>query len=259
MSTLQAIQQQMLQAVLTPQSSAPAGIRDDAAADALSRLAIYQHGYRIRLRDALKNEFDGLRCMAGRGFEALLDAYVAAHPSPHYNIRWYGAGLAGFLENERSGKPQLADVARLDWAISTAFDAADEPSIDIAQLATVPPEAWANLRLLPQANLQLVRCTCNTDAFRRAADRGGARPRLRRLANPRRVLVWRHAMSVHYRRLDEDEHQVLTAAQRGEAFAALCAMLAERQGEGAAMGRMVSLLQTWVASGLLRGLELQPM
>ena len=255
MSTLQAIQQQMLQAVLTTKSSAMPAIRGDAIADAPSRLAVYQHGYRIRLRDALKSEFDGLCCMAGQGSDALLDAYVTVHPSPYYNIRWYGAGLAGFLDSTRRDKPQLAEMARLDWAISTAFDAADEPSIDMTELATVPPEAWANLRLLSQANLQLLSCTCNVDAFRRAADRGAERPHLRRFVTPHFILVWRHAMSVHYRRLDADEHQVLAAAQRGEPFAALCAMLADRRGETAAMSRMVTLLQGWVGAGLLRGLE----
>lgn len=252
MSTLQAIQQQMQQSVLAAKSSPLPSVHSDAIADAHSRLAVYQHGYRIRLRDALKNEFAGLRSMASRSFDAFLDAYVETHPSAHYNIRWYGASLASFLEDARRGKPQLAEMARLDWAISTAFDAADEPSIGMAMLAAIPPEAWASLRLAPQANLQVLSCGYNVDAFRRAADQGTKRPHLRRHAKPRRMLVWRHAMSVHYRWLDEDEWQVLTAAQRGEPFATLCAILAERHGETAAMSRMVGLLQAWVEAGLLR-------
>ena len=254
MSTLQAIQQQMQQAVLAARSSPLHSVRSDAIADAHSRLAIYQHGYRIRLRDALKNEFAGLSSMVSRGFDALLDTYVETHPSNHYNIRWYGTGLASFLEDKRHDKPQLAEMARLDWAISTAFDATDEPSIDMAQLATIPPEAWATLQLVPQANLKMLPCLYNVDAFRRAADHGTTRPHLRRYAKPRRILVWRHAMSVHYRRLEEDDWQVLTAAQRGESFATLCTILAERYGETAAMSRMVALLQAWVGAGLLRGL-----
>ncbi|GLQ93981.1 DNA-binding domain-containing protein [Dyella acidisoli] len=254
MSTLQAIQQQMQQAVLTAQTSPLSSVRSDAIADVHSRLAVYQHGYRIRLRDALKNEFVGLSSMVSRGFDALLDTYVETHPSNHFNIRWYGTGLAGFLENKRHDKPQLAEMARLDWAISTAFDATDEPSIDITQLATIPPEAWATLQLVPQGNLQVLSCAYNVDTFRRAADHGTTRPHLRRYAKPRRILVWRHAMSIHYRRLEEDESQVLTAVQRGESFATLCAILAEYHGETAAMSRMVALLQAWVGAGLLRDL-----
>jgi hypothetical protein len=254
MNTLQAIQQQMLEAVLAAKTAALPPIRGDAIADAHSRLAVYQHGYRIRLRDALKNEFAGLQCMAGRRFDALLDAYVETHPSGHYNIRWYGAGLANFLGGAHSDRPQLSEMAKLDWTISIAFDAADEPSLGMAELASIPPDAWAGLRLLPQANLHTLDCTYNVDAFRRAADRGEARPHLRRYTRPRRLLVWRQAMSVHYRRLDEDEWQVLAAARRGEAFATLCAILAERHGETAGMGRMVTLLQAWAGAGLLRGM-----
>ena len=150
MSTLQAIQQQMLEAVLAAKTAPLPPIRSDAIADAHSRLTIYQHGYRIRLRDALKNEFAGLQCLAGRSFDALLDTYVETHPSGHYNIRWYGAGLANFLQGAHSDRPQLSEMARLDWAISTVFDATDEASLGMAELASIPPDAWTGLRLLPQ-------------------------------------------------------------------------------------------------------------
>lgn len=255
MSALQAIQQQMLQAVMATKTSAQLPVQSDGIADARRRMAVYQHAYRVRLRDALKNEFAGLGCMAARHVDGLLDAYVDAHPSAHYNIRWHGAGLAAHLHATCHDRPQLADMARLDWAISTAFDALDEPSIGVAELAAIPPAAWAQLGLVPQANLQILDVACNVDAFRRAADQAAPRPRLRRYAQPRRMLVWRHAMSVHYRRLDEDEWTVLTAARRGESFAALCSALAARHDPATAMHRMVALLQTWAGAGLLRELS----
>jgi hypothetical protein len=254
MSALRALQQQMLQAVLVPKPSSLDVIRGDAIADTHSRLAVYRHGYRMRLRDGLKNEFPALRSMAGRAFDGLLDAFIDAHPSTHYNIRWHGAGVTGFLEQARGDKPQWAEAARLDWALSTAFDATDESSIGMEQLAAVEPASWASLQLIPQTQLQSLTCAYNVEAFRRAADRGGARPHLRRHAAPRRILVWRHATTVHYRRLPEDEWQVLDAARQGEPFAALCAILAGHHGETAAMARMVALLQGWAGAGLLRGL-----
>jgi len=254
-SSLQAIQQQMLQAVLAEKSRPPQMVRDDAIADASSRLEVYRHGYRIRLRDALKVEFAGLQCMAGARFESLLDKYVAAHPSEHYNIRWHGSGLPGFLAYAHPWreKPQLAEMAKLDWAMSTAFDAADESHIGVADLAAVPPASWAGLRLTLQHNLQVLACVYNTDAFRRAADRNGRRPHLRRYAQPRQLLVWRLGTGVHYRRLDDDEWQVLGAAIQGETFASLCASLAGHHGEAAAMARMVALLTRWLGAGLIHG------
>ncbi|RDS83272.1 DNA-binding domain-containing protein [Dyella psychrodurans] len=258
MSTLQTIQQQMLQAVLAERTLPPHIVLGDDIADASSRLDVYRHGYRIRLRDALKVEFAGLQCMAGSRFEGMLDKYVEAHPSEHYNIRWYGSGLAGFLEYAHPWreKPQLANMAKMDWAISTAFDAADESSMGVADLSAVPPESWAGLRLTLQNNLQVLECAYNTDAFRRATDNGSKRPHLRRFAQPRQVLVWRRATTVHYRRLDDDEWLVLGASIQGETFASLCARLAACHGESAAMPRMVTVLKRWLEAGLIRGWDL---
>lgn len=257
MSTLQAIQQQMLQAVIVERTLPIQTIRSDGIADAESRLDVYRQGYRIRLRDALKNEFTGLQCMTGQRFDSLLDKYVDAHPSEHYNIRWYGSGLAAFLDYARPwrDKPHMAEMARLDWAISTAFDAADEPSLGIAELSAIPPDAWANLHLSLQENLQFLACMHNTDAFRRAADAGAKRPRLHLFTRAHQVMVWRKAMTVHYRQLDDDEWQVLGAAMRGMPFAALCETLAQYHDESAAMPRMVTLLQGWLEAGLIRGLS----
>jgi hypothetical protein len=255
MSSLQALQQQILQAVLAENASPLAAIRDDDIADAESRLSIYRNGYRIRLHDALKPEFVGLQCLAGKSFDTLLNKYVAAHPSGHYNIRWYGSGLAAFLDYAMPwrSKPQLAEMARVDWAISTAFDAADESCKSIADLSEVPADVWAGLQLVLQGNLQIITCHYNADAFRRAADRAAPRPRLRAYAEPRQMLVWRKATTVHYRVLEEDEWQVLGAAIRGESFASLCGHLAQFHGEETAMARMVSLLQGWLESGLIHG------
>jgi hypothetical protein len=258
MTSLQVIQQQMLQAVLAERTHLPSSVRGDVIADADSRLAVYRHGYRIRLRDTLKNEFVGLHGMAGQRFDRMLDKYVAAHPSEHYNIRWYGAGLAAFLAYARPWRdqPQWAEMARLDWAISTAFDAEDEPCIGMAELSSVPAEGWPGLQLSLQQNLHVLTGQYNTDAFRRAADRSDRRPRLRRFEQARQTLVWRKAMTVHYRVLDEDEWQTLSAVMLGEAFAALCERLAHIHGESGAMPRMVTLLQCWLEAGLIRGWNL---
>lgn len=255
MTPLQILQQQMLQAVLAENAPVPPIIRDHGIADARSRLAVYRHGYRVRLRDALRAEFTGLRSMAGRRFEAMLDKYIRAHPSEHYNIRWYGAGLAAFLgyAHPWRDQPQLADMARLDWAISVAFDAVDEASASVADLSATPPEAWPALQLSLQQNLHVLDCRCNADAFRRAADHDQPRPHLSRFERTRQILVWRKDTTVHYRRLDEDEWHVLGIAIRGEPFAALCAGLAAYHGEATAMPRMVAILQGWLSAGLVRG------
>jgi Uncharacterized protein conserved in bacteria (DUF2063). len=257
MNQLRELQQRMLQAVLADKSPPLRELRDDARADAATRLAIYRNGYRIRLRNALATEFPGLGVMLGRRFDGLLNRYVEAHPSGHYNIRWHGAGVAAFLEYGLPwrDRPALADMARLDWAISTCFDAADEPVLTAADLAVVAADAWVNLRLLPQNHLQILSTHHNIEDFRRAADRNDKRPRLRRHDEPRHLLVWRQSLAVRYRAIEMDELSALNGAIRGERFAVLCELAAEHHGPADALPRMAGFLHQWLVDGLIsRGL-----
>jgi len=257
MNDLRAMQVQLASAMLVGASPLAGSLHGDDKADEASRLAIYQHGYRIRLREALATEFPGLALLVGRKFPRLLDDYVAAHPSTHFNIRWHGDGLATFLAHASPwcDRPELAEMAQLDWAISSAFDAADHVTVSTGDLAGIAPDAWATLRLHPLPHAKLLRVTCNVDAFRRAADRGQPRPALRRWRRPRHLLVWRPALDVHYRQVATGELPALLGALNGESFAHLCERLSERHGM-AALPRMAALLAQWLDEGLIGRLAL---
>lgn len=253
MSGLRTMQRQLADA-LRSQSLPPVPLlRGDGVADAASRLAVYHHGYRIRLVEALRTEFPGLSLLAGHRFDGLLDEYVMAQPSTHFNIRWHGEGLAAFLASEPAWRehPALVEMAQLDWAISTSFDAADHAILRAAELAHVPPDTWATLRLHPLPHARLLRVTHNVDAFRRTADRDGPRPLLRRLCQPRYLLVWRPSLEVRYRTVTLSELPALQAAMDGETFATSCERLAKRQGIRSALPRMAALLGQWLDEGLI--------
>jgi len=257
MSDLRALQTELAQAMLSARLSAPAPLEGDALADARSRLSIYHRGYRLRLRDALATEFPGLALMMGRHFLPMLDAYVAAHPSSHYNIRWHGADLATFLAQTIPWRqrPAWAEMAMLDWAISTAFDAADETGVTAADLSVVPPEVWAGLHLYPLKHMRLLSVTCNAVVFRRAADQGDERPRLRQLQRPGYIVVWRPSLDVRYRPVALDELSVLRGMADGESFSQLCEQLAAQTGAGHAAQRMVDTLLRWLGEGLVGRIE----
>ena len=255
---LASLQLRLQQAVMASTPASPAELVGDARADARSRLAIYRHGYRARLREALSGEFPGLAHLAGRRFSALIDRYIDACPSEHYNLRWYGAGLAAFLSYALPwrDRPALAEAAALDWAISTCFDAADEPVVDVASLAGINPERWGLLRLHPVRHLQWLAIATNVNAFRAAADGGRRRPHLRRYAGPRQLIVWREGITVRYSVLDPDEHALLATAARGATFGALCDIAASRWLGNEAVPRLYALLRGWVDAGLIGSLSL---
>lgn len=257
MSALHALQCELANAMRHPAQPVPDALCGDALADRTQRLAIYRHGYRLRLRDALATEFPGLALLAGRRFTQLLDDYIAAYPSTHFNIRWHGRDMAHFLAHAAPWRerPDWAEMAALDWAISTAFDAADESPLDATALAGIDAHAWATMRLVPLSNARLVSGACPIDGFRRAADRHLPRPRLRRGARPRQVLVWRPDTEVRYRLVDSREQLALTALWQGEPVSQVCERLAARHGPGQALPRLAALLQRWLADGLIGRLE----
>lgn len=229
--------------------------RDDAG----ERLGIYAHAYRERLRGVLREEFIGLRALAGSdGFDALMDGYIDAHPSRHPNIRWFGANMADWLVDapHAGPRPEYAAMARLDWALSTAFDAASTQSIGAGELAALTASQWPSLRLRVGDNVQRLPLEWNVDEFRLAIDSGSEPPPVPRSA-PRVVAVWRKDFSVRHRRLDEDEAALLDAATRGSSFGELCELLCGWHAVDAVAPRAVHLLQRWIAAGWIGGMEVQ--
>ena len=88
----------------------------------------------------------------GDFFAAMAAAYVEHEPPASSILMLYGAGLAGFIAGfePAANLPYLADVAWLEWLIHEAANAADAASIGSAELAAVPIESVANLRLRPR-------------------------------------------------------------------------------------------------------------
>ena len=70
------------------------------------------------------------------------DVHLAVHPPQHFSLRYAGARLPEFLRVRRSGRPLRsrwpwgADLARLEWALGEAFDAADSPTAGAKNLGT---------------------------------------------------------------------------------------------------------------------------
>ena len=74
-------------------------------------------------------------------------AYIAAHPSRHPSVRWFGEDLADFLGRTPpySRTPAAAEMARFEWALGEAFDSPDVAPVTAEALMALPPEAWETL------------------------------------------------------------------------------------------------------------------
>ncbi len=256
--------------VVAQQRQLAAAIRDgiDAAGllagDFAIGLAVYRHAYRARLAEALADNHTVLaRALGDEAFDALAQAYIAAHPSRHPSIRWFGHRLADFMA-EAGGDlvphDSLPDFARIDWALRGAFDAADAPRLGAAALAPLSPDDWAGLVLHLHPSVHRVTLAYAIEPAWRALrawepESGDDRPEVDEPTPHTHVLLaWRHPHGdTQWRSLDPLEAALLQAVADGDPFALLCERVATDLGDaGAAAPVVVGLLQRWMAEGLLQ-------
>ena len=246
-----------------------AAIRDGAdpagllAGDFATGLAVYRHAYRARLAEALADNYTVLsRALGDEAFDALAQAYIAAAPSRHPSIRWFGHALAGFMAQDDGDlvpHPGLVDFARMDWALRCAFDAADAPPLDPASLAALPPDDWAGLVLHLQPSVQRVMLAYAVEPAWRVLrewepESGDDQPELPEpVPHAHVLLAWRQDLETRWRSLEPLEAALLDAVATGAPFALLCERAAAELGDPeAAAPAVIGALQRWLAEGLLQ-------
>lgn len=221
------------------------------------RLAVYAQAYRARLIEALATDYSVLEALLGEeGFSNLCHAYIDAHPSAHYSLRWFGRHLPAYLRQVRHQDPHLAELAEFEWTLAGAFDAADAPVTEPSEVENIPDEAWPSLQIRLHPSVHRLTFAWNVLDLWRTAKDGKAIPAPARLPEPGACLIWRDGLSTRYRSLDPDENAALVAAASGADFAEICeGLLPWEQAEQPVALRAASLLKTWLTSGLVSALE----
>lgn len=258
-----------------------------AKVSAETRLAIYYDAYRLRLLEALASNYPVLRAWIGdEEFENAGIAYLAAHPSRHFSIRYFGHRLPEFLTATETWRdsPFLAEMASLEWILSEAFDAEDGATLGIEDMARIPVDAWPGMRLqfhpamrrldlrwnVPvlwkaiNQNLNVEKnaasCRCETSSTP-AAENARPTETLHDVPTPeageypQAWLIWRQDFKTWFRSLSVDEAWALDAARRGETFAAICEGLCEWIDAQHVALHAAGLMKQWITDGLVGGID----
>jgi hypothetical protein len=219
-----------------------------------TRLGIYADGYRSRLIEVLESSYPVLANLLGEAdFQTLGAQYVASHESTCFSVRYYGHELADFLaaEAQYSKAPLLAELAKWEWAMAAAFDAADAEVIDSAAFAEVAPEDWAELRFEWAPAVQLVALEWNVPQLWKAVTEDTERPEPSLSLPPARWLIWRRELQIYFRPVAAEEAAVIAASRAGQSFGELCVLLCEHLDESEASLHAAGFLRGWVQSGLI--------
>lgn len=218
------------------------------------RLAIYYDAYRLRLLEALDSNYPILHAWMGDDeFEKLGLAYLEAHPSTHFSIRYFGHRLSEHLASAETNrdKPYLSEMAALEWAMSEAFDAPDSPGVGLDAMASLPPEAWPEMRLALHASVRRLDLRWNVPAIWKAIKEEQAPEEPRGDAWPQPWLVWRQDLKIFFRSLSVDEAWAIDAAHTGKTFAAICEGLCEWIDAQNIALHAAGLLKRWITDGMI--------
>jgi Putative DNA-binding domain len=199
------------------------------------RLEVYANAYRIRILDAIAVEYPKIAAaLPPEQFAELCRAYLAVHPTSRPSLREAAQHLSSFLAAGGWPKapPWLADLAALERARTEAFDGPDARPLQRDDLANIPPEEIAFLRLPLVPTGALLQLHSIADEVWSALEADPAtKPDLTpgddTPVAPRTVLVWRRDIIVIHRTLADDEAQVLRALADGASFADACEVLVE--------------------------------
>lgn len=258
MIELAALQRAFQRHVHRPGDAMARRVAAGPCAGAARRLGVYADAYRLRLVEALGNDYPALRAVLGEArFDQAMREFIAAHPSRHTNLRWYGGDLARFLARAPRWRrrPLLAELARFEWALGLAFDAADAPLASAEDAARVPPAEWPRMQLRLQPSVQLLALRSNAPQVWRSAIGGGKAPAAKRRRSRTAWLVWRKGHEPFYRALAPAEARALGAAARGCDFASIAGGLRRHVGAKAAAQAAAQFLRNWLAEGLVAGIE----
>jgi hypothetical protein len=155
---------------------------------------VYRYAYGSRLVEAVRNDHELLHLYLGdEMFGEMGHAYVKARPSEHPNLRWFSQGLPDFLKSAEPYRnhPELSDLAALEKALNDAFDAAEGPVVELADMAGFAPEMWPDLRFRPHPSAARLDLATNASAIWLALKNDETPPDAIALAEPSRLLIWR--------------------------------------------------------------------
>lgn len=219
------------------------------------RLAVYRNTFGLTLVRALRLSYPAVERLVGAEFfEAAARDFIAGAPPRSSCLDEFGSEFPGFLERfaPAAALPYLAEVARLEWAVSHALHAPDAAPLDLPALAAVTADAQARICFMPHPSLCLVACGFPADAIWRAVldEDEAALAALDLSSGPAWLLVQRGPAGLEVLRLAEPGWHFVSALCAGQP---LGAALAEHAGIDAP-----ALLAELLAQGRLAGFELAP-
>lgn len=150
MQTTDHYAEEFIRALLDRNASVPVSLKRSRSHSAMRRFAIYQNNLFSRLIGNLEARFPVCKRLVGDAFfKGLTHEYIRRSPPVSPILIEYGADLPDFISGFEPARalPYLPDVARLEYDIGRAYDAADATPLSHQRLLGMAPDQIAGSRL----------------------------------------------------------------------------------------------------------------
>lgn len=223
---------------------------------AITRLNIYKDAYVLRLLESLEHDYPVLAQLMGEEqFTKIGQAYIGKHPSIYRSIRWFGQNFSAFIRNDHA--PFWAEMAAFEWALVTAFDAANSVTVDTTNMQAIAPELWTRLQFKMHSSLQLLDLSWNVIPIWKSIRAGRKKyARIKQYARPITWMVWRQGLETYFHPLKPSESWALYAAQSGQFLGEICEGLSQWASQEQVVLYIATLLKSWVHRGLIEAIEI---
>jgi len=115
---------------------------------AVARLDVYANMYFARIFDCLRGDYEQVeRAIEEEYFRKLIVNYLLVYPSNRASLFYIGRHLPTFIDEYEfpGAQPWLADLARLERALTDMFLGEDCEPLTLDDLLSIPPEQWGML------------------------------------------------------------------------------------------------------------------
>ena len=244
------------------QSAIPAGqarevVLPSKTLSALERLDIYRDMYLLRMEEALSVDYPALKHFLGVDeFMRLVARYVDAYPSQSYTLNRLGDHLCEFIAtlDDLKRKDFCHDLARLEYAVTCVFDAAETPPLKQEAVRGVPAEAWEHARLKPVEAFRLLEFRYPVSRYVGAVDGENPFPRLGRKRTW--VVAYRHNYGLHRMDLTQPAFELLWALAEGKTLGeAIVSVMTRRWRPAVKESNLFEWFRDWMAEGFFQAVE----
>ncbi len=216
------------------------------------QMAIYVHGYRERLTNAVLGDYPCLAHYLGeQAMKALAKSYAETVPSRSYNLDFYPFGFCCFVR-EHVADPAAGDLADFESAIAEVFMLPESTPLTIESFRNFDIEALGAMALPLRKEARLLSCNHHVETYWQNFKDGTAAADIP--AKPCHLIIYRPQHDVLRHRLDPIEFALLQCLSDNQNLAAAIDHVIAQSGVavGSLALSLAGWLPRWIGAGYFR-------